>query len=312
MSVLVRATRPLWMCSSEQIAKCSRVCGITPSSAAITSMARSMPPMPASMFFTKRSWPGTSTISIVRPSGSSRKAKPRSIVMPRAFSSGRRSVSMPVSAFTSDVLPWSMCPAVPTTTWWAPPCACRASERLDQLRHLPRQHRPAVEEQAIVHEPADDRRHRRRAPSRRARGRRHRWRPGQPRGGQLHGGQRAAADLRAPLDDPRPRRSTTTGPRPRRTRRARAVMLASGSVRHASVGTRLSRRPRLVGGERRLQRGDRELVDAQGPVPGVLLQARDDRLLADDDAGLRPAEQLVAENVTRSSPEATTSGTVGS
>ena len=108
------------MCSSEQIARCSRVCGITPSSAAITSMARSMPPTPASMFLTKRSWPGTSTISIVSPSGSSRKAKPRSIVMPRAFSSGRRSVSMPVSAFTSEVLPWSMCPAVPTTTWRAP------------------------------------------------------------------------------------------------------------------------------------------------------------------------------------------------
>jgi hypothetical protein len=43
----------------------------------------------------------------------------RSMVMPRAFSSGRRSVSVPVSALTSEVLPWSMCPAVPTTTWRA-------------------------------------------------------------------------------------------------------------------------------------------------------------------------------------------------
>ena len=34
--------------------------------------------------------------------------------MPRAFSSGKRSVSMPVSALTSEVLPWSMWPAVPT------------------------------------------------------------------------------------------------------------------------------------------------------------------------------------------------------
>src|SRR3954454_1707052 len=33
--------------------------------------------------------------------------------MPRAFSSGRRSVSTPVSARTRAVLPWSMCPAVP-------------------------------------------------------------------------------------------------------------------------------------------------------------------------------------------------------
>ena len=36
------------------------------------------------------------------------------MVMPRAFSSGRRSVSTPVSARTSAVLPWSMWPAVPT------------------------------------------------------------------------------------------------------------------------------------------------------------------------------------------------------
>ena len=47
--------------SSRQIAKCSRVCGITDSSAAITSITASMPPTPASMFLTNRSWPGTST-----------------------------------------------------------------------------------------------------------------------------------------------------------------------------------------------------------------------------------------------------------
>src|SRR4051812_46614125 len=40
------------------------------------------------------------------------------MVMPRRFSSGRRSVSMPVSARTSEVLPWSMWPAVPTTRLW--------------------------------------------------------------------------------------------------------------------------------------------------------------------------------------------------
>src|ERR1700733_2316297 len=34
--------------------------------------------------------------------------------MPRRFSSSRRSASIPVSAFTSAVLPWSICPAVPT------------------------------------------------------------------------------------------------------------------------------------------------------------------------------------------------------
>ncbi len=34
--------------------------------------------------------------------------------MPRRFSSSSRSASIPVSAFTNAVLPWSMCPAVPT------------------------------------------------------------------------------------------------------------------------------------------------------------------------------------------------------
>ena len=35
-------------------------------------------------------------------------------VMPRCFSSGRRSGSVPVSARTRALLPWSMWPAVPT------------------------------------------------------------------------------------------------------------------------------------------------------------------------------------------------------
>ena len=55
----------------------------------------------------------TLAATVPRSSG----AKPRSMVIPRAFSSARRSVSTPVSAFTRVVLPWSMCPAVPTTTW---------------------------------------------------------------------------------------------------------------------------------------------------------------------------------------------------
>ncbi len=60
-SILVRATTPAGMPSSAQIARCSRVCGITPSSAATTRIMRSMPPRPASALCTKRSWPGTST-----------------------------------------------------------------------------------------------------------------------------------------------------------------------------------------------------------------------------------------------------------
>ena len=47
----------------------------------------------------------------------SRWAKPRSMVIPRSFSSLSRSGSIPVSARTRVDLPWSMWPAVPTTTW---------------------------------------------------------------------------------------------------------------------------------------------------------------------------------------------------
>src|SRR6266540_7539087 len=50
--------------------------------------------------------------------GSSRCAKPRSIVMPRAFSSGNRSGSMPVIALTNALLPWSTWPAVARMKCW--------------------------------------------------------------------------------------------------------------------------------------------------------------------------------------------------
>ena len=101
MSVFVSATTPCPRPSSSQIARCSRVCGITPSSAATTSSTRSMPVAPATIVRTSPSWPGTSTTERRRPPARSSGAKPSSMVMPRAFSSGRRSVSMPVSARTS-------------------------------------------------------------------------------------------------------------------------------------------------------------------------------------------------------------------
>ena len=111
-SALLMATRPLLMPIKRHISKCSRVCGITPSSAATTSTTRSMVLAPASMCRTKRSCPGTSMTVMSVP----RKAKPRSVVIPRSFSSFRRSGSVPVRALTSADLPWSMWPAVPTTT----------------------------------------------------------------------------------------------------------------------------------------------------------------------------------------------------
>ena len=104
-SRLVRATTPRFTWRRSRMARCSTVCGITPSSAATTRRARSIPPTPASMFLIKRSWPGTSTMLTSLPLGRRSHANPRSIVIPRSFSSWRRSGSMPVSALMSVDLP---------------------------------------------------------------------------------------------------------------------------------------------------------------------------------------------------------------
>ncbi len=118
-SDLVSATTPPRTPSSVTMSRCSRVCGMMPSSAATTSIARSTPVAPASIVRTNASCPGTSTIpSVPENAGSSScsGANPSSMVIPRRFSSGSRSVSTPVSAFTSAVLPWSIWPAVPRIT----------------------------------------------------------------------------------------------------------------------------------------------------------------------------------------------------
>ena len=73
-SRLLSATTAVRTPSSSRIATCSRVCGITPSSQATTSRARSMPVAPAIIVRTKRSCPGTSTTESERPEGSARLA----------------------------------------------------------------------------------------------------------------------------------------------------------------------------------------------------------------------------------------------
>ena len=65
------ATTPVDTPSARSTAACSRVCGITPSSAATTIRNRSIPVAPATIVRTKRSWPGTSTTDSRRPEGSS-------------------------------------------------------------------------------------------------------------------------------------------------------------------------------------------------------------------------------------------------
>ena len=61
-SRLVSTTRPSRTPSSRQISKCSTVCGMMPSSAAMTKATRSMPAVPATMLRMNFSWPGTSTM----------------------------------------------------------------------------------------------------------------------------------------------------------------------------------------------------------------------------------------------------------
>ena len=72
ISILVRATQPRWISKRDRMPKCSFVWGMTPSSAATTSRARSMPPAPASMLRMNFSWPGTSMIPALLPSGRSK------------------------------------------------------------------------------------------------------------------------------------------------------------------------------------------------------------------------------------------------
>src|SRR3954447_17474097 len=63
--------------------------------------------------------------------------------MPRAFSSGSRSVSTPVSAPTSAVLPWSMCPAVPSVSGGAAIARAQPSDsRPREYRWIARRENP--------------------------------------------------------------------------------------------------------------------------------------------------------------------------
>ena len=111
----VITSSPLRMPRASSTARCSADCGIQPSSAATVNTTAGTGPTPASMFGTKRSWPGTSTNAIRSPEGSLSHANPRSMVMPRRFSSAHRSGSIPVRARSRVDLPWSTWPAVAMT-----------------------------------------------------------------------------------------------------------------------------------------------------------------------------------------------------
>ena len=93
------------------------------------------------------------------------------------------------------------------------------------------------------------------------------------------------------------RRATRSGARGSQRRRAGgprappASARAAASMRSAGIS---AARPVAVELERRLERGQRQLVGAQRAHQRVRAHARDGRALPDEDAGLRPAEQLVA------------------
>ena len=137
-SHLVSTTIPRRTPRSPRMSRCSCVWGMKPSSAATTSRTRSIPVAPASMFLMSLSCPGTSTTPATEPSGSSRAAKPMSMVIPRSRSSLSLSVSVPVRARVSQVFPWSTWPAVPMTA-----CLMGASRTpRGRTRTAPRRSRP--------------------------------------------------------------------------------------------------------------------------------------------------------------------------
>ena len=204
--------------------------------------------------------------------------------MPRARSSGSRSVSFPVSARTSVVLPWSTCPAVPTVSaivrrgWSAAP---RPEDGAGDLVDLVRRQRARVQQQAAVAHDPDDRRVAQpelgaRLLLDRARGAR-----------ELGQRERAAADPRdglldLPADEPRePLGALADG--------------VDGLVEHPEHRD-LPPRELGVGEERErpLERRERQLVGAQRALQRMPPQPLDEVGAPDDDARLGAAEKLVA------------------
>ena len=76
--------------------------------------------------------------------------------------------------------------------------------------------------------------------------------------------------------------------------RARCAVRCSPAAIMRQTGISSAAPATAIGAQRSLERGQRHLVDAQGAGHGVAAQLLDDRLFAKDNAGLRPAQQLVA------------------
>ena len=216
-------------------------------------------------------------------------AKPRSIVSPRRCSSASRSGHMPVSRCTSVDLPWSTWPAVATTIHRL------HRPRRTRLVVLGRD-RAQVEQAAAVLQAADDRG--RAGAQRRSVG------LGQAdRGaGQFDAGRPAAADA--------PRCSRTACAPGSRV--GEPLGPARSSV---DAGVERLRDRRRRADQRRLQRGERELVDAQRPGRGWRRSRSTSSASPNSRPACGPPSSLSPLAVTRSAPSRSTvvaSGSSGS
>ena len=159
--------------------------------------------------------------------------------MPRARSSGSRSASTPVSACTSAVLPWSMCPAVPSVS------GARSRPRgADGARGQRRPPRPSACAGRAAARPSAMRATTGGSPRRSAAA----SAPGSPPSsatagpGQLEQRQRPAADAGDRLDDGPAGRAASALARARAASPRRPSSIAStGSSRRASAGSRCRR-----------------------------------------------------------------------
>ena len=98
---------------SLKICKCSTLCAFKPSFISTTKRHTLKEKAPLIIVLTKFSCPGTSMKAIFAPCAFCRCEKLKFIVMPFSFSRASSSPSKPFIALISELLPWSMCPAVP-------------------------------------------------------------------------------------------------------------------------------------------------------------------------------------------------------
>ena len=202
-------------------------------------------------------------------------------------------MSTPVSARISAVLPWSMCPAVPSVSGGrsSRPSAARAAAATASSSSLAQRARIAAP--APLVDPATTGGSPRRSAPARASGRARR--AARPPGPRARAGQGAAADLGGCA-----RMTPAAGSDRRRASRAAASPARLGGAEHGQHGDLRAGRSRVaIQRQRRLQRGQRELVDAQGAGERMRAGGRDASPVPDQQAGLRVRRAACRPSSTR-------------